>query len=565
MRKIYAILISILIITPFYSFILLSTRHNISIELTKNDNLETKSNVITSLNRNPSIFNDMGLNQIIEDGYLGNNINVGIIDSGINDNYLYFDKIITNINYVSNEVDFDTLGHGTTVASLIAGLSFGNNCTGIAPEVNLHIFKAIDENGEVTTNTLLSIFDDIIDMKNDDNSSNDIDIVNLSLGANGIDAELNEGVINLWNNGIIVICAAGNEGLYVTDSNDVYYPIYYTVNSPGSALNVISVGALKSYNEVAKFSSIGPSLEMLLKPDLVAPGHNIVIMNCTGETIIGSGTSYATPVIVGGISCILSKLLDNGYTKPTPDEVKMALLDSCTSIDSDMYAEGNGIPNFEIMYDLLVSYQDPNNLDVVSVYPNSLTFPNKFDYDLETNAADVYYTFSEIEFSNFKTTLIVIKDLINPLQIQTNSNISKFLSVYCDKTIKSNGQYILNIDYNSRLSFIGNFEGNIDFVIFDGINEYICDSINVKITVTFWGCIRTWWSFWWNKIFILIMPIIFGLGVVVKKSKSKKSKSIQPEYNVYDETKLLKSCPQGYECIYDHETKSFKIIKQIDL
>lgn len=133
-----------------------------------------------------------------------------------------------------------------------------------------------------------------------------------------------------------VIVAAGNSG-----------PGSQTILSPGNSSSVITVGAVDDKrtpstadDSIAPFSSRGPTREGLRKPDVVAPGVNI--MSLSNSKLDGyaslSGTSMATPVVSGSAALILSK--DNGLG---PSELKSKLVNSCTDLKDKKDNQGAGI------------------------------------------------------------------------------------------------------------------------------------------------------------------------------------------------------------------------------
>jgi serine protease AprX len=135
--------------------------------------------------------------------------------------------------------------------------------------------------------------------------------------------------------GILVLVAAGNAG-----------PAAYTVGSPGCAQQVITVGACDEMGHVASFSSRGPTGDGRVKPDLVAPGVEIVAAraaNTSMGTVVSkyytaaSGTSMATPLVAG-----LCGLLLEAEPELNPLEIKERLMDTAVSLGASGYAQGDG-------------------------------------------------------------------------------------------------------------------------------------------------------------------------------------------------------------------------------
>ena len=138
--------------------------------------------------------------------------------------------------------------------------------------------------------------------------------------------------------GIVVLFAAGNSG-----------PFCSTVGSPGDYDNVITVGAINSNNQVAYFSSAGPTYDRKIKPDIVAPGQGIRSAGhgADSEYIFMSGTSMACPHAAGVVALLLSK-----NSNLSPDQVRMILNNStepvsafginCGLVRESMYPNNHG-------------------------------------------------------------------------------------------------------------------------------------------------------------------------------------------------------------------------------
>jgi len=145
----------------------------------------------------------------------------------------------------------------------------------------------------------------------------DIYIIYSSVGNSTIDRAVN----NLVENGVVVVCAAGNEGFLG----------YRTIDSPASANGSIAVGAL-SYmsNDIAFFSSKGPvgyDENETIKPDVVAPGVNINSTYINGGYFTMSGTSMATPHVSGVVALMLQV-----NPNLTPKEIKDILKKTATDL-----------------------------------------------------------------------------------------------------------------------------------------------------------------------------------------------------------------------------------------
>ena len=274
-------------------------------------------------------------------GVSGANFSIAVIDTGI---YPHLDfmvphnKIVKFVDLVNNkDLPYDDNGHGTFISGVIAGNgTVDSKYIGIDPFSNIISIKALDKNGETSASNILTAMQWVYDNKDEYN----IKIVCMSFGAVpiGKNDPLMIGAEMLWDNGIVVVSAAGNSG-----------PQIETIRSPGSSYKIITVGALNDRRvnnipqyelfEVADFSSRGPIFNNY-KPDLLTSGVNINGLNYdvnSGFYTTMSGTSVSTPMVVGVVSRILKK-----YPQYSPDQVKRYLITSCTKITGDRNSEGFG-------------------------------------------------------------------------------------------------------------------------------------------------------------------------------------------------------------------------------
>ncbi|WP_130863063.1 S8 family peptidase [Bacilliculturomica massiliensis] len=270
---------------------------------------------------------------------------IAFIDTGIAPHYdlIYPEnRIIAFRDFINGRsMPYDDDGHGTHVAGIAAGNGFcSGRYAGTAPCASLIGVKALDDKGNGTTSDILAALQWIIDNRRRYN----IRVVNLSLG---VPTDLSYGEDPLIKGanaavacGLTVVAAAGNSG-----------PGRGTINSPGTSPYVITVGAADAADaSVADFSSRGPTSRGFLKPDLLAPGVDIVSLDYRNPRgyAVESGTSMATPCVAGAAACLYSM-----RPSLTPALIKRILLQSTIPLHMEPYnAQGRGVLNYETFFAL---------------------------------------------------------------------------------------------------------------------------------------------------------------------------------------------------------------------
>ena len=245
----------------------------------------------------------------------------------------------------SSHCIFSLIVHGTHISGIVAdnGYESRGKYVGVAPEANILAIKALDNVGSGSTSSIISAISYVISTKDTYGTK----VINLSVGSPANNSCRNDplcrAVVEAMNRGIVVVAAAGNSG-----------PNNGTILSPGINPNVITVGASNdnrtidiSDDTIASFSSRGPTIEGVSKPDLVAPGVNI--NSLSNVKLDGyrssSGTSMATPFISGTVALMLEK-----NKNLSPREVKRKLMDSCVSLKDNRESQGAGLIDLEKLF-----------------------------------------------------------------------------------------------------------------------------------------------------------------------------------------------------------------------
>jgi subtilisin family serine protease len=195
-----------------------------------------------------------------------------------------------------------------------------------------------------------------------------VDVINSSLGYNTFDdpamdytifdldgtkALISNTARKATEKGIVVVTSAGNEG------NNNFWKL---VTTPADAVGVISVGSITSLGTKSSFSSIGPTTDGRIKPEVVALGSGTILISSSGTLSSGNGTSFASPLVAS-----LAAGLIQAFPNTSPLEIYQAILRSSSLYKTPNNQLGYGIPNFIIAK----SYLKYGVLkDAISVFPN---------------------------------------------------------------------------------------------------------------------------------------------------------------------------------------------------
>ncbi len=327
-------------------------------------------------------------------GLTGKGIGVAIIDSGVRTSTDLTDPITRQSRlkaqqtFVGGNYTYDDLcGHGTHVAGIVGGngarstgvaaggVAYTHTFYGIARNVSIINARVLDGNGLGSVSNVLSGLQWVVANKGTYN----IKVINLSLGHPITESyttdPLCKAVEAAWKAGIVVVCAAGNNGRLsgATSTpgrdNEGWGTAYGSIQSPANDPYVITVGATKAMSanrgddRIATYSSRGPSrLDLMLKPDIIAPGNkvvslysfdsslyqwntannnglpmssyqNIPVTMASTDYFVLSGTSMAAPVVAGAAALMLEK--DSSLS---PDTIKARLM-----VSADKWLDPNGI------------------------------------------------------------------------------------------------------------------------------------------------------------------------------------------------------------------------------
>lgn len=331
-----------------------------------------------------------------DDGYDGQGMTIAVLDAGfLNANtitafeYLWDNgKILGYKDFVnpSNPDIFGSHSHGTSVLSTM-GANLAGQMVGTAPQASYWLLRSEDASTEFLIEELNWVsaaeFADSVGA----------DIINSSLGyttyddpsqsysyadMDGNTAPVTIGADLAVSKGMIVVNSAGNSG-----SSEWLY-----IGAPADGDSVFSIGAVNSSGSYASFSSIGPTYDGRLKPNVVAQGQGTTIISAfSGDVVTGSGTSFSSPVTAGMVACLWQS---------SPLTRNMNVLEAIQLTGSyasnPNYQVGYGIPDYYMAFNLMTDSGPEVRKDELLLYPN----PFKDKLTIKFNHDVGYLTFLQI-------------------------------------------------------------------------------------------------------------------------------------------------------------------------
>ncbi|MBI3928139.1 MAG: S8 family peptidase [Armatimonadetes bacterium] len=300
-----------------------------------------------------------GIEKVWEKGFTGAGQTIAVIDSGIYPHPDLNGKVTgwVDLSRENRKRPADPFGHGTHVAGVLAGSGekSAGKVKGVAPDAKLVGIRI------TTVAEAIKGLQWVIENREKYN----INVVNLSLGdfasKSYKDDPWSQAVQKAIEAGLVVVVAGGNEG-----------PDPKTISTPGIHPQAITVGAYDDKgtpatddDSVASFSSRGPTVDGLIKPDILAPGVRVFGTLSPGSNLdvpdlphIGkdymamSGTSQATPMI----SALAALLLQANPALKQADILEILKASAAKNLDDDGNAQGAGLVQADRALELAQSW-----------------------------------------------------------------------------------------------------------------------------------------------------------------------------------------------------------------
>jgi subtilisin family serine protease len=324
--------------------------------------------------------------QLHQQNYTGSGKIIAVLDAGFPgvNTVQPFQRLRTNnqilggYNFVLRNPDFYTgVSHGTSVLSSMGGYK-ENSLVGTAPDASYYLFITEDDTSENPVEESLWV------EAAERADSLGVDIINTSLGyfdydndaynhtyseINGSTAFISRGAEIAFSRGMILVTSAGNSG----GTSDPHIAV------PADAVSVIAVGAVNSSEVLTSFSSVGPSFDGRIKPDVMAQGQAAIVSDDAGNIVTANGTSFSSPIMAGMIACLWQ-----AFPQKTNREIRELVLKSADKFSAPNNQYGFGIPDFALAVSNQLVLESFSKDDLI-LYPNpasdtvSVSLPSTFD------------------------------------------------------------------------------------------------------------------------------------------------------------------------------------------
>ena len=313
-----------------------------------------------------------------DSGYQGEGMVIAVLDGGFigADQHHAFDNMreegrllgTRDFVYGSTSV-YSQSAHGTACLSTMGGYE-PQTFVGTAPKASFYLIHTEDGNQE----NIIEEYNWVSGAEYADSLG--VDVCSTSLGYidfdmtewshpfehyDGQTAPMTIGANIAATRGMVCLNSAGNEG----DS----WNGECTLGIPADSDGVLTIGAVDENGNCAFFSSVGPTYDGRIKPDVMAMGYDTYVASPDGGYYHGSGTSFSCPVMAGMVTCFWQ-----AFPNATAAEIRDAVRncsDHAENPDTINYQYGYGIPDFVKGLDVLPVHELPADVpEIISVYPN---------------------------------------------------------------------------------------------------------------------------------------------------------------------------------------------------
>jgi serine protease AprX len=381
----------------------------------------------------------LGIQNLHNAGFNGKGLLIAVLDDGFNavDKHAYIDqkKILDTYDFVRNQKNvYDIGGHGNTVLGTMAPNKSGT-FVGTAPLADYVLYRSEDAPTEQYIETVNYLF------ACEKADSIGADLINTSLGYNTFDFPAYDYTYKdmdgdkpmttkaadfAASKGILVVVSAGNSG-------NTTWP---WIGSPADADSILTVGAVGSTGVKVGFSSIGPTADGRIKPEVAAMGSGArtSVANTSGLVNINfaSGTSYSSPILCGFAACLWQ--LNPGKTAMQMRQLVMDLGRQAKQPDNLL---GFGVPLYGSKIEILGNEQ-PNNSSPIQIEVSESSkklYINNWNKQLGAQAQVQVYTSNGLLISQTKL-LVANQNSIDISFLQAGVYVCRVLHGPSIKTVK---------------------------------------------------------------------------------------------------------------------------------
>lgn len=426
-----------------------------------NEIINNAAQELTTLKNSTTLNYGLGYGQINQingiplhdDGFQGQGMVIAVLDAGFSytnvmtafDTLFLNGRILGTHDFVDGGTNvFQGSTHGTSVLSTM-GANLPGQLIGTAPQASYYLLRTEDSETEY----IIEEYNWASGAEYADSAG--ADIINSSLGYIGFDDPSQSHIYEhmdgntapstiaadrAMSRGMIVVNSAGNSG------NSSSWP---WIGAPADGDSVFSIGAVDANGMIAGFSSIGPTYDGRLKPNIVARGSDAVVASTNGGTATASGTSFSSPIIAGMTACLWQ-------IDPEMNNISVltAIQNSGSLANNPNNQYGYGIPDYNQARIVLSAFQHG-----LATHPGDLTvFPNPFQDELSVlyNSSDTHsvtiqlfdLTGRKLHEQKFSSVIIGL----NPLVLKQLSGLNQgfyMVKIVADDKVYS--QKVLKIKY----------------------------------------------------------------------------------------------------------------------
>jgi len=391
---------------------------------------------VNNYNYGPSLTQNsqIGTDCMHENGYRGQNMVIGVLDSG-------FDRVNVNATFDSlrnenrilgtrdivagNSSVYEDHSHGAMVLSCMTANTPGQ-LIGTGPKASFYLIRTED----VSSEKLIEESNWIVGAEYADSVG--VDIMTTSLGYTTFDNSADNHTYSQLDGRTAMMSIAANmavrKGVFVLNAagNDGNGAWHY-IGVPADADSICTVGAVNGSGVHASFSSVGPTADGRIKPDVSTMGQGTYVCDPSGSFYGGNGTSFACPIMAGAVACLW---------QANPSKTNMQIMQAIKATASQSLSPDNnygwGIPNMCAAH----NYLNGTSLGVKEVV--------KTQIDLYPNPVNDYL---KINTSSAIDEVTVVDVLGKQIDFTLSTKVKNEYTLHFANTL-ANGVYFITVKTN---------------------------------------------------------------------------------------------------------------------